>query len=59
MASLRLLKTGDWSDFKIITDTKTFNVHRCIVASKSTVFKAAFKGDFKVRMGAGNESSMC
>ncbi|KAF2487091.1 hypothetical protein BDY17DRAFT_319658 [Neohortaea acidophila] len=43
----RLLETGEWSDCKIITATKTFNVHRCIVGSKSTVFKAAFDGGFR------------
>lgn len=42
-----LLKTGLLSDFLIITDEKTFAVHKNILASASLKFKAMFSVDMK------------
>lgn len=43
-----LLKSGDFSDFKITCDNEEFLVHRNIISTKSKFLAACVKGDFKV-----------
>lgn len=45
---LKLLKDGKLTDFKIVCDDHTFNVHKAIVSAKSPFWNTCVKGDFEV-----------
>lgn len=45
-----LLKSGDFSDFKITCNEEEFLVHRAIISIKSKFLAACTKSDFKVSL---------
>lgn len=44
---LELFKSGQWSDFTIVCQQDTFNVHRTIIFGHSQFFDSAINGTFK------------
>ena len=53
-----LLRSGNYSDFKITCKGAEFNVHRAIVCSASDFFKALCDSGFKVSSCSGDFSKM-
>ncbi|KAF0897313.1 hypothetical protein E2562_035621 [Oryza meyeriana var. granulata] len=47
----RLLSTGDGADITLKAGGKTFTAHRCVLAARSPVFKAALYGDMRPAAG--------
>ncbi|KAF7185752.1 hypothetical protein HII31_12854 [Pseudocercospora fuligena] len=50
---LQMYETGEWSDFKIYTSTRTFNVHKSVLSAASPFFKAASQNDWREAQDGG------
>lgn len=44
-----LLKTGKYSDMRLVCEGRTFKVHKMVVCLQSPVLAAAIDGQFEVR----------
>jgi speckle-type POZ protein len=43
-----LMKSGQFSDLKLVCQGKEFNIHKLVACPQSPVIAAALQGDFKV-----------
>lgn len=49
-ADKELLESGKWADAKIIANSKTYNVHKNVLCTRSKWFRKVLEGDFIVSL---------